>query len=123
MGLAVAMSTWVGVAFHYVPWAVYDGQVWRGTSTLTYPSAAGLVIALSLLVALESARGAKAKVAVVYALCVGLVSTGSRGALLAAGGGIVVYGVLRGIGKVARPMGLASCGVIVASIGLLPSMT
>lgn len=83
VGTVSAVIGLVGVAFRLFPVAERAQQLWRASTTLTYSNAAGLLLAMSLLLALGlDARSRPVRLAL--CLCTaGLVATQSRGAMLA----------------------------------------
>jgi len=87
VGVLVAVTGWVGVAFRVPIWAVaVEGQLWRASSTLTYPNAAAAVLCAVALLALAAfaARPASAPRALTaFVLVTGLGATQSRAGLIA----------------------------------------
>ncbi len=83
LGAVGAVVGFVGMIWRWYPMAMPAQHLWRLSTTLTYADAAGVFLAISLLVAL--AGGPRPWMARVSAcLCVaGLIATQSRGALLA----------------------------------------
>ena len=82
VGAFEALAGFYGITTRTFPLAIADQNLWRLASTVTYSNAAGLIVAMSLLVALGLnerwwySRG-------LVCLCVaGLLATQSRGALL-----------------------------------------
>ena len=126
IGALVALSAWLGVAFHHGPWAIEDNGLWRGSSTITYANATGGLIGALALVALDrviEAEGAARRMfSVVAAVCtLGLLATASRGALL---GFTIGLFVLVGLRRRAHPIAIipALAGAVIAFAALLPSM-
>jgi hypothetical protein len=83
LGAAGALVGFAGLIWRWYPMAMPAQHLWRLSTTLTYADAAGVLLAMSLLLALAGGpRPWMARVAV--CLCVGgLIATQSRGALLA----------------------------------------
>ncbi|MDQ4070891.1 MAG: hypothetical protein M3203_15685, partial [Actinomycetota bacterium] len=124
VGVAVALTGWVGVAFRLRPWAeVHDG-LWRAATTLTYANAAGAVLVPLALVALAIAATARCTAldAAATVLLAGVGATLSRGAVLALAAGFVVLAVALGTASALRAIAPVVCGALVALAGLAPSM-
>lgn len=94
IGVGVAASGWVGVAWRVEPWANRSTSTWRASSTLTYPNAAAAItVAVALLaISLRTVRPRSvAHALATTALLIGAVATQSRaGAVAAACGGVVL---------------------------------
>jgi len=90
LGAVGASTGFVGLIWRWYPMAMPAQHLWRLSTTLTYADAAGVFLAMSLLVALAGGpRPWMARVAV--CLCVGgLIATQSRGAFLAFACGCVL---------------------------------
>lgn len=89
VGAFEALTGFYGITVRSSPLAIADQGLWRLASTVTYSNAAGLILAMSLLVALglnERWRYSRGLVC----LCVaGLLATQSRGALVAVACGLL----------------------------------
>ena len=95
VGALEALVGFYGITMRSTPLAIADQGLWRLASTVTYSNAAGLILAMSLLVALGLnerwwyARG-------LVCVCVaGLLATQSRGALLGAACGMLFVPLAR----------------------------
>jgi O-antigen ligase len=124
IGALIALSAWIGVAFHHGPWAIEDNGLWRGSSTITYANATGGLVGALALVALDRVieGGSRRAFSLLAATCVlGLLATASRGALLGFAVGLVVLAGLRRRSRVASIIP-AVAGGVVAFAALLPSM-
>ena len=123
---AVAALGWFGVVAHYAPWGFQSDGMWRASSTLTYPNATAAVLAMAALVCLALRTrdpAARWLGCVATILVAGLVATLSRAGL----GGLGIGLVLLGFGIGWRPLLRATVGpllgALVATAGLLPSIT
>lgn len=122
LGALVALSGWVGVAWHKAPWALQDQGLWRAASTITYANAAaGLLAALTLL-SLARPRASPWTSAANCLLLAGLGATLSRGGLVAFAAGGLALVVALGPRAVARQALAPALGAAVALAGLLPSV-
>lgn len=125
VGVLVAVSGWVGVAWRVQPLALAtDERLWRATSTLTYANAAAALLApLSVLsVALLLARPrSPVRVVTTYLLLVGLGATLSRAGVLACLVGLVVLAGLAGVRATARAVLPGLTGAVIAVGGLVLS--
>ena len=83
LGALGALLGFAGLAWRWFPMAMPAQGLWRLSSTLTYSDAAGLVLGLSLLVALGCDRYPVLVRVVVCLTAGGLLATQSRGAYLA----------------------------------------
>lgn len=126
-GVLVAGLGWLGVVLHDGRWAWQEQGLWRASSTLTYPNATAVVLAMLTLLAI--ARLAATTASSIWlrlattVLLTGLCATLSRGGLLALGVGIVVLGALLGPRRLLRAGGAALLGATVAAVGLAPAVT
>ena len=83
LGAAGALTGFVGMIWRWYPLAMPSQQLWRLSTTLTYADAAGIVLAVSMLLALGS-RTRPWAIRGALCLCAGgLIATQSRGPLLA----------------------------------------
>jgi hypothetical protein len=125
IGLLVALIGWLGVAFRAGSWAFQAQELWRASSTLTYPNATAAVLASIGLVVLGRLVGTPGSVPLAVAaagLLAGLAATMSRAGALALVVGLVVLAGLRGLGATARAAVGPAAGALVALVCLLPSM-
>jgi O-antigen ligase len=119
-----ALSGWIGVAWHAVPWALGDGDVWRAATTLTYwNAAAGLLVPVALVaMARLATRGASAVgTASTCLLLVGAGATLSRGGAVALLAGWIVLGGLIGFRRLLAACAAPVLGAGIALAGLAPS--
>src|SRR5215469_2027313 len=125
VGVAVALTGWLGVALHLRPWGLPSQGLWRAASTLTYANAtAGLLVPLAL-VALARMTATPRAIPLSLALVCLLTSTGatlSRAGLAALAVGLLVLCWLVGARRVARALAAPAVGTCVALFGLLPSL-
>jgi hypothetical protein len=125
LGVLVALTGWFGVAGRVGAWAFQAQDLWRASSTLTYPNATAAVLApISLLVLgrLVAAPGSLPLSLAAVALLTGLGATMSRAGALALAVGLVVLAGLRGLGATARVAIGPLAGALLALLCLLPSM-
>jgi hypothetical protein len=125
LGVAVAMTGWLGVAWRISPWALEDQGLWRAATTVTYANAAAGVLAALALLGLGGLVGRRRSLPGALSVCVlftGLGATMSRGGVVAAAVGAVVLGTLLGFGAVVRAAVAPVLGAAVALAGLVPSM-
>ncbi|MDQ3641858.1 MAG: hypothetical protein M3450_10480, partial [Actinomycetota bacterium] len=125
LGVVVAMTGWLGVAWRISPWALEDQGLWRAATTVTYANAAAGVLAALALLALgrRIARpGSWPDALSVYVLLTGIGASMSRGGILAAAVGAVALAALVGVGTVVRAAVAPVLGASVALAALVPSM-
>lgn len=125
LGVAVAMTGWLGVAWRISPWALEDQRLWRAATTITYANAAASVLAALALLGLGRLVVRPGSPPGALALCVlltGLGASMSRGGVLAAAVGAVALAALLGVGAVVRAAVAPVLGASVALAGLVPSM-
>lgn len=93
IGSAAAVTGLVGVAFRLFPVAARAENTWRVSTTVTYANASGLLLAMSLLVALGLRQDTPLPRVLVCLCTAGLIGTQSRGAVIAlvAGAGFVPW--------------------------------
>lgn len=113
----VAISCWVGVAFHLDPLALPSSGLWRGSSTITYANATAAFLVTALVLAVAAGPPVPYLAAV---LLLGVAVTMSRAGLLGLGvAGVVVLVLAR---DRLRPHLRVLPAVAVAFAGLLPSL-
>jgi len=125
-GVLVAALGWLGLVLHDPRWTWHGQGLWRASSTLTYPNATAVVLAMLTLLALSLLSEAPRSVPLLLAstgLLTGLVATLSRGGVLDLAAGFVVLGAFLGPRVVLRASGAPVLGAAVAAIGLVPAMT
>jgi hypothetical protein len=125
VGLLVALTGWLGVAGRAGSWAFQAQNLWRASSTLTYPNATAAVLAPISLLVLARLVATPCSVPLTLAaaaLLTGLGATMSRAGALAFAVGLVVLAALRGLGATARATAGPLAGALVALLCLLPSM-
>jgi len=123
-GVLLAITSWVGVAWHLTPLALTSEGLWRGASTITYANAlAGVLVPLALTaLALLSAKERSVPLAlVVTLLLLGVATTLSRAGALSLVAGLTLLVLIRGA-VVLRSLLAPVAGASVALSGLLPSM-
>ena len=123
-GVLLAITSWIGVAWHLTPLALTSEGLWRGASTITYANAlAGVLVPLALAaLALLSAKERSVPLAlVVTLLLLGVATTLSRAGALALVAGLTLLVLIRGA-VVLRSLLAPVAGASVALSGLLPSM-
>jgi hypothetical protein len=125
-GVLIAVLGWLGLVFHQARWTWQGQGLWRASSTLTYPNATAVILAMLALLTLALLTAAPRSVPLLLATTVvltGLVATLSRAGLLALAVGVLVLGALLGPRVVVRAGGAPVLGAAVAAIGLVPAMT
>jgi hypothetical protein len=135
LGALLALLGWYGTLRHRVPLAISGQGLYRAASTLTYPNAAGVLLALLALLGIALAAGQPAgrrwdgRGTLLAIVLVGLAATLSRGALLAFAAGLLVLatglpGLTTGLGmrRVLTVLAWPLAGAAVGTISLLPSM-
>jgi hypothetical protein len=125
-GVLLAVVGWLGVALHLPRWTWQGQGLWRASSTLTYPNATAVVLAMLTLVVLARLTDSPPSVRLglgATVLLVGLAATLSRAGLLALAVGVLVLAAARGPAAVARAGRAAALGAAVATLGLIPAMT
>lgn len=83
VGMVGAAIGWAGLIWRWYPMAIPTQRLWRLSSTLTYSDAAGMVLAVCLLVALAGGPKPWISRLAVYLCAGGVVAAQSRGALVA----------------------------------------
>src|SRR5664280_767071 len=107
-GVLVAALGWLGLVLHDARWTWQGQGLWRASSTLTYPNATAVILAMLALLAVARLTEVPHSVLLLIAttgLLTGLVATLSRGGLLALVVGLVVLGALMGPRVVLRAAG------------------
>jgi hypothetical protein len=124
IGALTAMSGWIAVVFRIPSWATVADGLWRAAATITYPNAAGaLLAAVSVLaISLQLTRPrAVSPVVVTYLLLVGLGATLSRAAVLALLAGLVALCLFAGVRATVGQLVAPGLGAAVAVALLVPS--
>jgi hypothetical protein len=83
IGAAIAAIGFVGLVWRWDPLAMPSQYLWRLSSSLTYADAAGVVIAMGLIMALATERWPRLARVSVCLCTAGLLATQSRGPMLA----------------------------------------
>lgn len=125
-GVLLALLGWLGLALHWSRWTWQGQGLWRASSTLTYPNATAIILAMLALVTLSCLTAAQRSMPLVLSttvLLTGLVATLSRAGLLAMAVGVVVLAAVRGPRALTRAGWPAALGASVAALGLFPTMT
>jgi len=125
VGLLVAATGWVGVAWRLRPWALPDQGLWRAAGTLTYANAAAALLVPLALVALGMLVARPRSVGLVLAatgLLAGAGATLSRGGFAGLLVGMLLLVTLARAGRRLRAVVGPALGAGVALIGLLPAM-
>ena len=125
-GVLLALLGWLGVALHLPRWTWQGQGLWRASSTLTYPNATAVVLAMLALVVLACLTElphSTWRVLGATVLLAGLVATLSRAGLLALLVGLLVLAAVRGPAPVARAARAPVLGAAVVALGLVPTMT
>jgi hypothetical protein len=123
-GLLLAATGWLGVALHHRPWGLVAQDLWRASSTLTYPNATAAVLAPLALIAIAelSRRRSLALTLAATGLLTGIGATGSRAGVLVLALGLLVLGAVLGVRPVTLAVLAPGIGAAVALAGLLPSV-
>jgi O-antigen ligase len=125
-GVLLALLGWLGLALHLSRWTWQGQGLWRASSTLTYPNATAVLLAMLALVTLarltQTPRSSFLALSATV-LLVGLAATLSRAGMLALAVGVLVLAVARGPGMLARAGWGSAFGAAVAALGLVPAMT
>lgn len=135
LGGVLAIIGWYGALRHHAPLAIEGQGLYRAASTLSYPNAAGVLLALLAVLGIALAAGQppdrrwQLRGALLTVLLVGLAATLSRGAVLALTAGLVVLatglpGLTAGLGVRRVLAGLAwpLTGAAIGTLALLPSL-
>jgi hypothetical protein len=130
LGAMLAVLGWYGVLRHHAPLAIAGQGLYRAASTLSYPNAAGVLLAMLALVGIaQLAGGRPGHATLLTMLLIGLAATLSRGALLAFAAGLLVLatglpGLAAGLGarKVLAGLAWPLIGAAIGTLALLPSM-
>ena len=125
VGVAVALTGWLGVALHMRPWGLPSQGLWRAASTLTYANAtAGLLVPLALvgLARLTVTPRASPLALTVTCLLTSVGATLSRAGIAALGAGLLVLCWLLGARRLVHAFAMPAVGAAVALFGLLPSL-
>jgi hypothetical protein len=125
-GVLIALLGWLGLALHWQRWTWQGQGLWRASSTLTYPNATAIILAMLALVTLarltETPRSTRLALGTTV-LLTGLIATLSRAGLMAVAVGLLVLAVARGPRALLRAGWGPVLGAVVAAFGLVPTMT
>jgi hypothetical protein len=124
LGVFLAATAWVGVAFHHTPIGHVDGGLWRGATTVTYANAAAAILGPLALWALARVTSGHAWLyrAAAVLLLAGLVATLSRAGIASFVVGLVILARLLGFGVMWRAAKMVVLGGLVAAAALMPGM-
>lgn len=125
-GVLIALLGWLGLALHWQRWTWQGQGLWRASSTLTYPNATAIILAMLALVTLacltETPRSMRLALGATV-LLTGLIATLSRAGLMAMAVGLLVLAAARGPQALMRAGWGPALGAMVAAFGLVPTMT
>ncbi len=124
LGVFLAGTAWIGVAFHLEPLGHPDGGLWRAATTVTYANAAAAILGPLALWALARTTTSKSwpvRLAVVL-LVSGLCATLSRAGIVSFVVGLAALVLMLGFGALWRGGGLALVGGLITAATLAPGM-
>ena len=125
-GVLIALLGWLGLALHWRRWTWQGQGLWRASSTLTYPNATAIILAMLALVTLacltETPRSTRLALGTTV-LLTGLIATLSRAGLMAVAVGLLALAAARGPRALLRAGWGPVLGAVVAAFGLVPTMT
>jgi len=125
VGVAVAVTGWLGVALHQRPWGLPSQGLWRAASTLTYANAtAALLVPLALVALARLTASPRPAHLALAATCLltGAGATLSRAGAAAFAAGLLVLCWALGARATARAAAGPMAGTGVALLGLVPSL-
>jgi hypothetical protein len=125
IGVVVALAGWLGVAGRAASWAFQAQDLWRASSTLSYPNAtAAVLVPVGLLVLSRLVRTPRSVPLALSAtmLLAGLGATMSRAGAFALAIGLGVLAALQGPRATARAVVGPLAGALVALVCVVPSM-
>lgn len=125
VGLVVAVTGWVGVAWRVQPWASVVQGLWRAATPITYANASAAILTATALLVLgvHTGRPRALRTAVPgYLLLVGLAATLSRAGLLTLVAGLVVLAVTAGPRPTVRAALGPLTGALLAGAALVPAV-
>jgi hypothetical protein len=125
VGVAVALTGWLGVALHLGPWGLRSQGLWRAATTLTYTNAtAALLVPLALIALARLTTTPRAIPLSLAVLCLLMCTalTLSRAGAAALVLGLLVLCWLLGVRRVVRAVAAPAAGACVALVGLAPSL-
>ncbi len=124
LGGFLALTAWIGVAFHVSSFGHPDGGLWRAATTVTYANAAAAVLGPIGLwcIARRTTCDGTARRAISVLVATGLIATLSRAGLASFAVGLVVLVLLLGFGPVWRVAAPTWLGASIAAAGLVPGI-
>jgi hypothetical protein len=125
VGVAVALTGWLGVALHMAPWGLRSQGFWRAATTLTYTNAAAALLVPLALVAVARLTATPRTIPLSMAamcLLMGTALTLSRAGAAALVLGLIVLCRLLGVRRVVRAVAVPTVGACLALVGLVPSL-
>lgn len=123
LGVGVAATGWVGMAFHLRPWAMTATSTWRASSVITYPNATAALLVLILLPVVAERASARRSVVtglVVWAHLVGIGAAQSRGGMVALAAGVAVVAAIIGARRTIVALGGPLVGAAATLASLVP---
>jgi O-antigen ligase len=127
LGGLLALLGWYGVLRHHPPLAIEGQGLYRAASTLSYPNAAGdllamlTVLGIALAIERPSERRYQPRGALLAVLLTGLAATLSRGAMLALAAGLLVVLLALGFRRVLGVLAYPLVGAALGTAGVLPA--
>ncbi len=124
LGVFLAATAWVGVAFHLQPLGHPDGGLWRAATTISYANASAAVLgplALWALARTTTFSTRLARLTVVF-LVSGLLATLSRAGIASFAVGLVLLIVMLGFWPIWHRGGGPLLGGVIVTAGLVPGM-
>jgi hypothetical protein len=124
LGGFLAVTAWIGVAFHLSPFGHPDGGLWRAATTVTYANAAAAVLAPICLwsIARRTSSNGPSRRALSVLIATGLIATFSRAGIASFVVGLAVLAGLLGFSAVGRVAAPTLLGASIAALGLIPGI-
>jgi hypothetical protein len=124
LGGFLAVTAWMGVAFHVSPFGHPDGGLWRAATTVTYANAAAAVLGPVCLwsLARRTTSDGVARRAVSVLVATGLIATLSRAGLASFAVGLLVLTLLLGLRPIWRVAAPTLLGAAIAVVALIPGI-